>query len=512
MGIYFRIAASLLIFALSFSSHSAVRTTYKPSAKSVISDARTGAVTTPYGEVEFYGPEKVYELRFNPGDSVGPTVRPSPTSSVGTPQFPYGGGAALPKETASVTKVAIKPKVKVPKKNILAGLKKGLKLNPGSLAFQAATAAALAGVGWIMDEGVKSPTKGEIVKPVPGQPAPLSSYSWVASGALGSKTSSSPMLAFKLLAESYCSADWIDCEVRNYQKKSDSQYEAYVFRRSAYSQTNTQEWGMSASRKGSCPSGYTVQPTGDCTSDQVGYAPVTDSDYSAMDSFLNSQGADWLSGLIREICNGSNNPGSCYEEMKSGGGLQGPSSVQGPSSKKTTAYLKPDGSTGVRTTETSTKFDLSYGDDHFDINTKTTSKTTEDGKVTSEETTEDTSPAPQIPDSPETQEPKDPEYSFSDSEFPDVKPFYDQKYPDGFSGVWKSKKAEIDNGPFMKFLSGFVPGFSGSCPTFGLDFNISTWANFGHVDFMSLCWVFDFIKVIMMVTTLFTCRALIFGG
>lgn len=514
MGIYFRIAAALLVVA-SFSANSAVRTTVKPSAKSVIGDARTGAVSTPNGEISFYGPDKVYELRFNPGDSPGPTIRPQPESTIGKPQFPYGGGAALPNEKVPATKVAVKPSVKVPKKRIFTRFKDVLKANPASIALQAATAGALAAVGWVMDEGtkvVKKPVEGtQYVDPkIAGWCFGTQGYGCTSPNATSDTRAGTPMgAASKGLSEFQNHQShpvWQTATIEELWCNESTCGMQYVASgRQAF-------WTFTVFRYGKCDNWDST--TKGCLSTSPQFEPVTATDMATLDPWLNAQGAEWVAGLLRDVCNASNNPAACFEEMKSGAGLQGPASVQGPSSKRTVAYLRPDGTTGTRTTDTSTRFDLSYGDDYFDVNTKTTSKTTEDGQVTSEETTEDTTPVPQTPEQP-SEEPDDqeePDYSFSDSEFPDVKPFYEQKYPDGFSGVWKSKKAEIDNGPFMKFLSGFVPGFSGSCPAFGLDFNISTWANFGHVDFMSLCWVFDFIKIIMMVTTLFTCRALIFGG
>ncbi|WP_157738139.1 hypothetical protein [Pseudomonas aeruginosa] len=51
--------------------------------------------------------------------------------------------------------------------------------------------------------------------------------------------------------------------------------------------------------------------------------------------------------------------------------------------------------------------------------------------------------------------------SFEDAEFPEVKPFYEQKYEDGLEGVWRDKRAEFEDTEFMKFLQGFIPSFSG---------------------------------------------------
>ena len=42
--------------------------------------------------------------------------------------------------------------------------------------------------------------------------------------------------------------------------------------------------------------------------------------------------------------------------------------------------------------------------------------------------------------------------------------------------------------------------------------NIASWANYGYQQFGSICYVLDFVKAILMVSALFLCRALIFGG
>src|SRR5690606_5892821 len=108
----------------------------------------------------------------------------------------------------------------------------------------------------------------------------------------------------------------------------------------------------------------------------------------------------------------------------------------------------------------------------------------------------------------------DPDFegTFSDTPFPDIEPFYQQKYPDGLQGAWNSRKAEFEDSAFMEFLSSFIPSFSGSCPGWSMNVNIASWASFGIHEFQSLCWVFDFIKVVLLVSAAFLCRALIFGG
>jgi hypothetical protein len=193
--------------------------------------------------------------------------------------------------------------------------------------------------------------------------------------------------------------------------------------------------------------------------------------------------------------------------------ITGPAVLSGPITTKTTQTPNADGTTTTRTETTKTDFKLTYGKDYFDVETEKKTTVTEDGQLVSETTEKDETPAQDVADTtPGEEQQPEPEYTFNDSPFPEVKPFYQQKYPDGLSGVWNQAKADIDNSSFMRFLSSFIPSFSGSCPTFGLNFAIGNMANFGSVDFQSLCYVFDFVKIILLVTAVFAARQLTFGG
>jgi hypothetical protein len=198
---------------------------------------------------------------------------------------------------------------------------------------------------------------------------------------------------------------------------------------------------------------------------------------------------------------------------RSKGMITGPALLAGPITTKTTQTPNADGTTSTRTETTKTDFKLTYGKDHFDVDTEKKTTVTEDGQLVSETTEKDDTPAQDVADTtPGEEQQPEPEYTFNDSPFPEITPFYEQKYPDGLSGVWNQAKADIDNSSFMRFLSSFIPSFSGSCPTFGLNFAIGNMANFGSLDFQSLCYVFDFVKIILLVTAVFAARQLTFGG
>lgn len=496
MGIYFRFATAILIVLLSLSAHSAVRQTFNPSPQAVIKGtARTGAVSTPNGEIAFYGQEQVFEMtagnRFNSGDSVGPTVRREPLTS-GKVVTPYGEGAYYGTPNPQATKVKVQPVVKVPKTKLITRFKNAIKVTPAQIAMNVAMYAAIEGVGWVMEEGIKPGGSGEketyVAKKMPQMVKGIGlPYKGVGFGGMNCAA------ARQYGPGVYVGGGWV------YVVSPKTPYTASPF-----------------TYIGNCDDPYLSHAHENQVNIEVSEAstvPVSEQDLSALDPWINKQSAAYLSDLLKEVCEGSNNPAGCYAEMKSSGFLSGPASVAGPRSSTTQSYLKPDGTQGTRVTSTSTDFGIKYGDNYFDVSPTTTTTKTEDGTPVSTEIETDTTPLPETPPDPaKPDESPEPQYSFQDTDFPDVEPFYKQQYPDGLKGVWNSKQKEFKDSAFLKFLSGFVPTFSGVCPSFGLDFNIATWAAFGHLDFMSLCWVFDFIKIIMMVTTVFTCRALIFGG
>lgn len=233
---------------------------------------------------------------------------------------------------------------------------------------------------------------------------------------------------------------------------------------------------------------------------KVALTPATDTDFDLMEAAAAAKDSEWLKERLREHCEGALSPNACYESLRDNTWLEGPPSITEPA--PTISTTSPAGTT---TTTGNTKIDITYGDNYYDYRkTKTTIVTKPDGTT---ETTTETEPETEQP-----REEEDQDINFSDSEFPPVEPFYHQKYPNGLEGVWQDAQAKFDNSQFMSFLQSFIPQFSGSCPSWSMSFNIASWASYGNVPFVNLCYVFDFIKVIMLVTALFTARAITFGG
>lgn len=97
-------------------------------------------------------------------------------------------------------------------------------------------------------------------------------------------------------------------------------------------------------------------------------------------------------------------------------------------------------------------------------------------------------------------------------EMPDVPDFYEQKYPQGFQGEWDQFKTAIDQTSFYQLIDQLTPDWSGGeCPSWTVNFDLG-FANYGSQVIAPPCWVFPFVKVILIVTALFVARGLVFGG
>lgn len=503
MGICSRYTAAVLAAVfLSATSQAATRTTFNPSGSSIIPNAvSSSAISLPDGGIGLVGPDRYYELQpgqgFTGGQSVGPTIRPAPVSSIGTPQFPYGPGAALPNvKVPGTVKIPVKPEIKLLKPALISKLKNALKVSPGAIAGQVVVGAALAGVGWVMsDDQTKLQRKTETVDGLP-----------VSGSSTGSTDACSYPAAQVLNKIIVVSSGGVTYAIGAFPSGSEpgngipSGYKlvSHCVRTNLGFDYNhaTGYWPSSGSRVISIDSIQSLK------------TDLTESDFDQLGVWASSQTLPWLVDMIKEVCQGSLKPNSCFDEMKSGIKLSGPTSIAGPSFTKTGTYTRPDGSTGTTSSNTTTNYTFNYGNTYFDTKTTTTTTNTVDGLPVSTETTEDTTPQEETP--PEDEE--EPSYTFNDSSLPSVDPFYTQKYPDGFQGVWNSAKTDFDNSAFVSFLNSFIPSFSGSCPAFSLSFNIASWANYGIQNFSSLCYILDFVKACIMLGALFLCRAIVFGG
>lgn len=87
--------------------------------------------------------------------------------------------------------------------------------------------------------------------------------------------------------------------------------------------------------------------------------------------------------------------------------------------------------------------------------------------------------------------------------------FYESAYPDGISGVWDGHKAALMQTGFASAISGLTPsiGSAGSCPSWSMP----TWGG-GSSELQPPCMIWPLLRIIFIITALFTARSLIFGG
>ena len=181
--------------------------------------------------------------------------------------------------------------------------------------------------------------------------------------------------------------------------------------------------------------------------------------------------------------------------------VSGPASQQG----ERTTRQNADGTTTTTTTTHNYTYNQGNTTNNTTTNithntTTTTTITNANGDPVSEET-ETTEP-----------EPKEPETA-TDTALPSVPDFYEQKYPDGITGVWEKHKAGMSSTSLMSFAGKVMPtGFgAGSCPQWSLPVDVG-WLDAGSYDISIPCEIWQACKVIMLIGALLLARRLVFGG
>lgn len=467
MGIYYRYAAAALILLFCADSYAVTRkaVNHGQSKESVIKGSGS-SFQTPNGEAGYYGRDYVDEHtagnRFTTNDSPGASAK---------------------------QKVTVKPTLKVdPKKaakSMIGGLRGGV---PGVVASAAASAIIAAVDGVIEDAVIKVPHVRE-TDPSTAQ------FHWIPQGGTYPVYSSASSACQDTFPSNFVSVVYYNsgtvarCQVNRLPPQTGTIVESLAFNRMGDSCSVGSQYDSSL---------------GGCVTATMG--SPTDSQWDMMEQWAAARNSDFTRDIVRASCDGSNAPARCYDEMSDWGDLQGPASQTGTPQVTTTTTKNPDGTTSTTTTTVQNRYEYNFGPNHYNYSTTTKITQNTDGVVTETETTDG------MPTDTPTQDEESTDYSFNDSEFPEVPSFYEQKYPDGLEGVWQQARADVDHSDFIQFLRGFVPSFSGSCPAFGLGFNIASWANYGTVQFSSICYVLDFVKIILLVTALFTFRKVTFGG
>lgn len=112
-------------------------------------------------------------------------------------------------------------------------------------------------------------------------------------------------------------------------------------------------------------------------------------------------------------------------------------------------------------------------------------------------------------------EDKSPEDNATDTPLAGIPELYKQKYPDGISGVWNSFKTKFNQTPFVNLIHQLTPNIpsGGSCPAWTIDLS---WTPGGSMGVYRLgedyCFIWPILKIIIIITALFTARRLVFGG
>lgn len=341
-------------------------------------------------------------------------------------------------------------------------VKSSLKANAAQAMMSAAIAAAVAGVGWVMNPENNQIQKTQ--KNVLGMPAKDSG-----DGSGGN-----------LLICNYPSS-------QTYGKIFIHTQQGMQYAYSVFPQ-NPPYTGV--------PSGWTV--TSNCTSKTLGYdvpagpnwpaaaripigasdikvsnIPLSDADWNSLDSQINGSTADFIKSLIKDACNGSNNPGGCFDSLMSQSALSGPATVFGGTTTSSSTYTKPDGTTGTRSTDTTTNYNVTYGPNYFDFSKTVTQNTYEDGVKTGTTTeTENPDVTQEKPADDEDEQPTASPCAGTKCDGPKYEDLYKPK-DDTANDINNNYIARVKNIPILAAVGGFFNvGGGGACPTWQTTVNI----------------------------------------
>lgn len=205
-------------------------------------------------------------------------------------------------------------------------------------------------------------------------------------------------------------------------------------------------------------------------------SPFGESDFADFDAALSSKipGAnpDWIKDLLRRACEGSPSPNACLDSLMDQSRITGPASVSGGTQTTTTTYTKPDGTTGTKTSEAKTTYNLTYGPNYFDYSKSVVTTNYQDGQKT-DETTQTENPDATAEEPPEEEKPTaDPCTGTCDG----------PKYEDLYKPTDETKEDALDSYasrvssiPIINAASGFFSvSVSASCPIWqtSVDFSV----------------------------------------
>lgn len=90
--------------------------------------------------------------------------------------------------------------------------------------------------------------------------------------------------------------------------------------------------------------------------------------------------------------------------------------------------------------------------------------------------------------------------------------WYESAYPDGLIGIWNENSTALQETPMFDFLNQFQLAPSGEQPDLTMCFNFGPFGDYGckALEIPSIIWAF--LKICILITAAWLCRALIFGG
>ena len=90
--------------------------------------------------------------------------------------------------------------------------------------------------------------------------------------------------------------------------------------------------------------------------------------------------------------------------------------------------------------------------------------------------------------------------------------WYETAYPDGMVGIWQEHSEALQQTPMFGFLNQFQLSPNGTQPDLNVCFNLGAMGDFGCSSFEIPAIIWPFIKIVILISAAFLCRALIFGG
>lgn len=302
-----------------------------------------------------------------------------------------------PSGTGPKTALPIKATVKVPVAGIAGKVKSLIRGTPGNLLLNGAIATALAGVGWVIDNGSVVEKK----QSVGGLPAQLGDAAGLSDLCLLPAAKTVGKITVIKDPRGVTWAGWV-----GYMSQKPSGYDqfannctrsdlGYAGSWEEFAKTQTvypQVWGRAIS-------------IDDIKEENI---PVPDADLDKLDPVISAGDPNWLKDLLKEACEGSLAPQRCFDDLQKQSPplLTGPSSVAGPTSNTNGTYTRPDGTTGTTGSTSNTTYNIRYGDTYVDVTTNTTTTTVKDGVTDSTSNTSDEGTPQEKPDEEQDDEEK----------------------------------------------------------------------------------------------------------